>query len=127
MNQPGSKVSHYRQLKVWQRSMAIAKNVFEVTARYPKNQMFGLAIQSQRAATLIPSNIAEGQSRDSTREFLHHISISLGSLAELETQLILASDLRFAKTTEISDLLAHLDEVGKMLRGLQKTLKAKLN
>jgi four helix bundle protein len=120
MNQPGSKVSHYRQLKVWQRSMAIAKNVFEVTASYPKNQMFGLAIQSQRVATLIPSNIAEGQARDSTREFLHHISISLGSLAELETQLILASDLRFAKTTEISDLLAHLDEVGKMLRGLQK-------
>ncbi|HZZ30091.1 MAG TPA: four helix bundle protein [Pirellulales bacterium] len=125
MNSSDLKVRHYRHLKVWERSMGVAKTVFKLTERYPKQQTFGLAIQSQRAAISIPSNIAEGQARDSTLEFLHHISYALGSLAELETQLILAADLGFVAPQAIDDLLSQLNEIGKMLRGLQKSLKAK--
>ena len=126
MKSSESKVSHYRQLKVWQRSMEIAKSVFKLTQKYPAQQTYSLALQSQQAAVSIPSNLAEGQARDSTLEFLHHISYSLGSLAELETQLILAADLGFATTQTVENLLTQLDEIGKMLRGLQKSLKAKL-
>ena len=80
----------------------------------------------QRAGVSIPSNIAEGHARDSTKEYLHHLSISLGSLAELETQLILAQRLRYVSETETEILFNQINTLGKMLRGLQKSLKAKL-
>ena len=80
----------------------------------------------RRAVVSVPANIAEGHARDSTKEFLHHISIALGSLAELETMLTLAENLGYCEAAEIVELLQHTDEEGKMLRGLQKTLKQKL-
>jgi four helix bundle protein len=80
----------------------------------------------QRAAVSVPSNIAEGNKRESTKEYLHHISIAAGSLAELETQLLLATKLNYASKGEMENLLAHTDELARMLIGLRRSLRAKL-
>ena len=119
-------VSSYRDLQVWQKSMALVKQVYLESSAFPKDELFGLTSQIRRAAVSIPSNVAEGHARDSTKEFLHHLSISLGSLAELETQLILASDLQYLTDNGPLPLLQQTDEIGKMIRGLQISLKRKL-
>ncbi|WP_219336177.1 four helix bundle protein [Chroococcidiopsis thermalis] len=80
----------------------------------------------QRAVVSVTSNIAEGAARDSTKEFLHFLSITLGSLAELETQLILAQRLSYVSEQDLQILLSRTSEIGRMVRGLQKSLKAKL-
>jgi len=80
-------VKSFRDLDVWHLSVELAETVYRVTARFPKSELFALTAQMRRAAVSIPSNIAEGRARDSTREFLHFLAISRGSLAELETQL----------------------------------------
>lgn len=82
--------------------------------------------QACRAAVSIPANIAEGHARDSTKEYLHHISIALGSLAELETLISLAQDLEYLKVDATVELLHDFDSEGKMLRSLQQSLKARL-
>jgi four helix bundle protein len=120
------KVSSYRDLKVWQRSLALAARIYRLTETFPKQQTFGLCSQMQSAAVSIPSNIAEGNQRDSTKEYLHFISISLGSTAELETQTLLSEQLQYLKQAEAQSILAELDEIGRMLRGIQKHLKEKL-
>jgi four helix bundle protein len=88
-------VNSYRDLMIWQHSVELAEQVYRLTQHFPKQEMYGLSVQIQKAAVSVPANIAEGHARDSTKEFLHHLSISLGSLAELETQLILAERLAY--------------------------------
>src|ERR1700691_3577747 len=83
-------VKSFRDLDVWNLGVELAETVYRVTARFPKSELFALTAQMRRAAVSIPSNIAEGRARDSTREFLRFLAISRGSLAELETQLELA-------------------------------------
>jgi four helix bundle protein len=106
--------------------MNLAQLVYGETARFPQREAYGLRQQLERAAVSVPSNVAEGHARDSTKEYLHHVSIALGSLAELETQTILASRLRYIEQKNSDELLIAADEVGKMLRGVQKSLKARL-
>jgi four helix bundle protein len=79
------RIDSYRDLTVWQAAMKLVKHVYEQTGRFPSNEQFGLTSQLRRAAVSIPSNIAEGHARESTKEYLHHVSFALGSLAELET------------------------------------------
>lgn len=93
---------------------------------FPRLEADGLRRQIERAAISIPSNIAEGHARASTKEYLHHLSIALGSLAELETQIILATQLKFIAPQGADELLALADEVGKMLYGVRKSLKGRL-
>ena len=119
-------VTTFKDLKAWQASIAIAKQVYFLTQSFPKHEIYGLSNQIQRAAVSIPSNIAEGSARDSTKDFLRFLSISLGSLAELETQLILAEQLEYIDAVTLRNLLTKTDEIQRMLRGLQKSLKAKL-
>ncbi len=92
-------VKGYRDLKVWQLGVALAKEVYLLTRGFPKHEVYGLSSQAQRAAVSIPANIAEGHARDSTREYLQHVSIAQGSLAELETHLILAESLNYCAHT----------------------------
>lgn len=106
--------------------MDLAEEIYKLTQSFPKKEVYALSSQIQRAAVSIPANIAEGHARDSTKEFLHYISIALGSLAELETHLILAGRLSYLEDRIISTTLSRADELGRMLRGLQKALKAKL-
>ena len=126
MAKANASVNSYRDLLVWQSAMDVVERTDKLTAQFPKNEIYGITQQIQRAAVSIPSNIAEGHARASTKEFLHYISIALGSLAELETQLIVATRLQYLRTQELDSILQETDETGKMLRGLQKTLMAKL-
>lgn len=115
----------YKDLKVWQVGMDLVCRIYELSAHFPKAEVFSLTNQIQRAAVSVPSNIAEGHARDSRLEFLHFLSISLGTLAELETQLVIAHRLKYADTATVEPVLSTCDELGKMLRALQKSLKAK--
>ena len=107
--------------------MELVERIFLLTSKLPREQVYGLSAQMQRAAVSVPSNIAEGHARESTREYLHLRSISLGSLAELETQLIRCERLKFRSADEVGQALGVADEVGKIIRGVQRGLKEKLN
>lgn len=120
-------INSYRDLKVWQAGMDLAEQVYKLTQAFPKQETYGLSSQIQRAAVSVHSNIAEGHGRDSTKEYLHFLSVALGSLHEVETQLILAGRLKYLDQKDLDLVLARMDEAGRMLRGLQKSLKAKLS
>jgi four helix bundle protein len=120
-----SKLSSYRELKVWQLGVALVTKIYKLTKDFPITERYGVTSQIQRAAVSIPANIAEGHARDSTKEFLHHLSFALGSLAELETLLHVANQLNYLPTWTFDELSDHCNEIGRMLRGLQKSLKAK--
>lgn len=112
----------YRDLEVWRKATGLAKAVYIATSSYPKEEKFGLVSQMRRAAISIPSNLAEGHARSGSAEFKHFISVAMGSVAELETQVILSMDFVYLSENTEGFLLNQLDEVGKMLRGLNKSL-----
>jgi four helix bundle protein len=117
-----SKIKTHKDLDVWKESMTLAKEVYKLTESFPKEEIYGLASQMRRAAVSIPSNIAEGAARNSDREFIQFLYMSLGSLAELETQLLLSGELGFLKNEEIN---GNVERVRKMLLGLIKYLRGK--
>ena len=117
----------FRDLKVWQRSRILVKSVYEITGQLPKEEVYGLTSQIRRCAVSIPSNIAEGSSKRSTREFIRFLNIAYGSLAELETQLLLASDLAYVTLDTVEPLFVEIDEIGRMTNGLISKLNEKLN
>ncbi len=116
----------YRDLVAWQRSMELVTEIYRVTHKFPSHEMYGLTNQLRRAAVSVPANLAEGHGRDSTAEFLHHISYSLGSLAEVETHLEIACNIGYLPATSLKALFPKIDEIGKIIRGLQRTLKTKV-
>jgi four helix bundle protein len=118
------KVTHYKDLLVWQKAMALAKEVYRMTASFPGDERFGLTSQMRRSAVSVPSNIAEGQARQGTREFLQFISHASGSLAELETQILLSVDVSYARKTDADAVLRKIEELQKMLAGLRRSLGA---
>ncbi len=120
------KVNSYRDLLTWQMAMQLTENVYRITATFPQKETYALANQLQRAAVSIPSNIAEGHARSSTKDYLRFISIAMGSLAELETQLELSARLDYIDQPKLGELLAIADELGRMLQGLRKSLQSKL-
>ena len=119
-------IANYRDLAVWQRAMELAALVYKLTARLPREEMYGLSSQLQRAAVSIPSNIAEGHARESTKEYLRYLLVSRGSMAELETQLLLCQKLQLLSKEDVEHALIVSDEIGRMIRGLQKSLTKKL-
>lgn len=120
-------VRSYRDLQVWKKGMELVEAVYVVTQRFPGSELYGLTTQMRRAAISVPSNIAEGHSRSSTKEFLRYLSIALGSLAELETQLMLGRNLGYVSAEQLDPLLKQSEELGKMIRGLQKSLNRRLS
>ena len=120
MEQKGYKSRSYRDLEVWKLSIDFVKKVYQVTHNFPASEKFGLINQIRRAAVSIPSNIAEGQGRNSTKEFKQFLAISLGSLAELETQLIIAKEIEYLTQNGLDALLSPLDRIRKMIKGLSK-------
>lgn len=93
---------------------------------FPRTEMFGLASQLRRAIVSVPSNIAEGQGRDSTREFIHHLSIAYGSLMEAETQIQIAANLNYISQPEADQLIVSAAEVGRLMNGLSRSLRQSL-
>jgi four helix bundle protein len=120
-------VACYRELNVWKDGIALTAAVYQLTAEFPKHELYGLTSQLRRCAVSIPSNIAEGHARHSTREYLRHISIALGSLAELETQLHISQQLTYGQQHLILQLLSEADRLGKQLRNLTKSLRARIS
>jgi len=116
----------YQGLQDWQLGITLVEKAYQITQAFPQKETYALCNQMQRAAVSIPSNIAEGHARDSTKEFLHHLSIALGSLAELETQVIVAERLGYVQRPTADPVLEKAAELGRMLRRLQKSLKTKL-
>jgi four helix bundle protein len=116
----------YRELKVWSAAMDLAVIICRFARHFPKEEMYGLGAQLRRSAVSVPSNIAEGSARDTTKDFLRFLSIAKGSLAEMETQLELAVRLDYLKEDIQVKLRPRFDEIGKMLSGLQKALRRRL-
>jgi len=123
MDQKGYKSRSYRDLEVWKLSIDFVKKVYQVTHNFPASENYGLINQIRRAAVSIPSNIAEGQGRNSTKEFKQFLAISLGSLAELETQLIIAKEIEYLTQNGLDALLSPLDRIRKMIKGLSKGIQ----
>ncbi|MEP7147701.1 MAG: four helix bundle protein [Acidobacteriota bacterium] len=117
---------HYRELIAWQKSMTLVSRVYALSKAFPGNERFGLTSQVRRAAISVPSNIAEGQGRDSIREFLHHLSIAYGSLMEVETQVLIGLDLGYLDKESVSAFLNGSSEVGRIINGLMRSLRKQL-
>lgn len=119
-------VASYRDLKVWSRGVALSLRVYGVTRSFPDDERFGLVSQLRRCSVSIPSNLAEGHARRSTKDFLRFLTIARGSLAELETQLLIAHELGFLGPAEHAELASLCDDESRMLTGLRKTLERRL-
>jgi four helix bundle protein len=117
---------NFRNLKVWQVGMQLAEDVYRLSQGFPKHETYGLSSQIRRAAVSIPANIAEGHAMGSTKDFLRFLAIAQGSLAELETHLLLAERLKYGSTEQIKLLLNHCTEEARMLRGLRKCVRNRL-
>lgn len=120
--EPTTKIKSYKDLLVWQKALHLVKMIYQATKKFPTDARFGLVFQTRRAAVSVPSNIAEGQTRRTTGEFIQFISHAEGSLAELETPLLISLDLGFINATAVDPLLASIDEPQRMLNSLRHRL-----
>ncbi|WP_265427624.1 four helix bundle protein [Chryseobacterium sp. YIM B08800] len=116
-------MANFKELLVWQKSINFVTEIYELTNDFPKDEMYGLTSQIRRASISIPSNIAEGNSRRSVADYLQFLKIARGSCAEVETQLIIAQNLKFLREEYYSKLNQDIIEISKMLNGLINSLK----
>jgi four helix bundle protein len=112
----------FRDLTVWQRAVELATCIYQVTAQFPRSEIYGLTSQLRRAAVSVASNIAEGAGRGSKKEFKQFLQMARGSNCELQTQLIIASNLEFASQNQVARAEALSHEVAKMLNGLLRSI-----
>jgi four helix bundle protein len=119
------KSSDYRQLKVWQKAMDLTVEIYNLVKRLPREETYALSDQMRRAVVSIPSNIAEGQGRNSDKEFINFLSIARGSLWELETQIEICERLHYIDSELASKVYSLTTEVSKMLNSLSNSLKSK--
>ena len=119
-------VSHYAELLVWQKSMDFVVACYRATEDFPKHEWYGLRSQLRRAAVSVPSNIAEGQGRAHTLEFLNFLSTAHGSLCEAETQILIADRLGYLPHSSAAHLLDLLGEIGRMMSGLRAAVGRRL-
>jgi len=115
-------MKNFKELKIWQKGMDIAVQSYKLINTFPSAEKYSISAQINRAGVSIPSNIAEGSSRSSEKDYGRFIEIALGSCFELETQLLIAQRLQFADSTQLSNLLNEVSEEEKMLNGFLKSL-----
>jgi four helix bundle protein len=113
----------YRDIIAWQRAMDLVGEIYQATRGWPGDERFGLTNQIRRAAVSIPSNIAEGQGRFGSGEWLHHLSMAHGSLCEVETQLLVAGRVGYIEDQDLRQLLNQAEEVGRVLRAFTKSIR----
>ncbi|TDP60793.1 four helix bundle protein [Flavobacterium dankookense] len=116
----------HKKLNSWIKSFEFVKEIYLVTNRFPTDEKFGLTSQIRRASVSVPVNIAEGAARKGTKEFIHFLHISLGSLSELDTLILLSKELDFINEKECEQLIEKLDIIGKLIYGLIKSLDSRL-
>ncbi|MFA7359822.1 MAG: four helix bundle protein [Candidatus Kapaibacterium sp.] len=117
------KIRSHKDLEVWKKSVELVTNVYEISREFPKEEMYCMTNQIRRAAISIPSNIAEGAGRFHNKEFIQFLYISLGSCSELETQLIICSNLNFIDSSRLNSLTSKIFIIRRLLLGLIKSLK----
>lgn len=119
---------NHKDLDVWTESIELTKLIYNLTAKFPKEEMFSLTSQIRRASVSVASNIAEGCAKNSKKELLRHLDIALGSLSELETQLIISKEIGFINDAEYSYIISNkIETIMKMLINLIKFHRSKLN
>ena len=116
------KIKSYKDLNIWKRSIELAEDVYKITKNFPKEEIYGLTSQLRRSAVSIPSNIAEGFTRFHNKEYRQFLYISLGSCAELTTQIIISFHLSYLNSEKTDRILNEIDEISKMIMGLIKKL-----
>ncbi|HUT31566.1 MAG TPA: four helix bundle protein [Sedimentisphaerales bacterium] len=119
---PAAKIKNFRDLEIWKRSVDLVEEVYGVTRTFPKEEMYGLTGQMRRSAVSVPSNIAEGFTRFHNREYKQFLYMSLGSGAELTTQIIISARLNYIDSGKADALLHNIEEISKMTMGLIKKL-----
>ena len=119
----GSEVRSYRDLIAWQKGMALCKQVYAATRGFPTEERFGLTAQLRRAVVSVPSNIAEGYGRRRQQDYVRYLDMALGSLCELETQVILGKELGFGDPTRLEACLELAQETGRVLFALAEAVK----
>lgn len=112
----------FKKLLIWQKSLVLTKEIYSLTKNFPKEEVYGLTSQMRRSAVSVPSNIAEGSQRTSNKEFANFILIAKGSLAELETQLILSKELILISENDLNVTLEKINEISRMLLAFYKKL-----
>jgi len=115
----------HKDLKVWAKSIDLVTFIYKETKSFPKSELYGLTSQIRRSAVSVPSNIAEGAARTSKKEFVYFLSISLGSISELETQLIISKNLNFITNDVFDKLENEIISIRKMILGLKKSINRK--
>ncbi len=118
-----SSIKSYQDLEAWKEAMNLAELVYQITSGFPIEERFSITDQLRRAVVSIPSNIAEGQARAHKKEFLYHLSVARGSLAELETQIVLAHRINYLEIDQNRILIDQITKVGKILNGLIRSLR----
>lgn len=117
------RIDSYKDLRVWQMGLEVVQECYELTRKFPKEELFGMTSQIRRASVSVPANIAEGYGRDNRGEYVQFLRIAQGSLKELETHLIVAEKVQLAAAESTSPLQSKCDEIGKMLRALIRALQ----
>jgi four helix bundle protein len=115
-------INSFRDLRVWQAGMDLVEQVYRITQTFPKQEIYGLTSQMQRAAVSVPSNIAEGHTREHSKEYLYHLSVAQASLAELETQLEIATRLKYLSAESLKQTLDQVSALGRQLYALRNAL-----
>jgi len=118
----GLPINSFRDLRVWHAGMDLVEEVYRLTNAFPRHEIYGLTSQIQRAAVSIPSNIAEGHAREHLKEYLHHLSIAQASLAELETQMEIATRLKYLSKEQLLKILEGVGSLGRQLYALRNAL-----
>ncbi|MDD4202144.1 MAG: four helix bundle protein [Candidatus Omnitrophica bacterium] len=108
----------HKDLKVWNKAIEYVTRLYKCTSIFPKEELYGLTTQIRRASVSVPSNIAEGAARTSNKEFMHFLFIAIGSLSELETQLIIAKNLGYINEALFDEIVSENEELAKMIHGL---------
>ncbi len=118
------RITNYKDLVVWQKSVSLATMVYEITKTFPTTERFGLVAQMRRSAVSVASNVAEGRSRGSRKDFVQFLRIAHGSLSELETQLIIAKQVSLEGKVDYTDIEKQIVEISKMLSSMISKLRA---
>ncbi|MFL5343073.1 MAG: four helix bundle protein [Gemmataceae bacterium] len=116
-------LQNYKELEVWQVAMDLVEQCYQTTRAFPKDELFGLTSQIRRAAVSVPANIAEGQGRSHTREFLHFLSVARGSLMELETHVLIGQRIGLLTQVQAEPLCGLIARIGQMLTRLRQSLE----
>lgn len=116
-------MNNFKELKVWQKAIALVTKIYQDTQLFPKEEIYGITSQMRRAACSIPMNISEGSGRKTSADFCRFLDMARGSANELETQLIISLNLMYLPEDKFSELNTELDEIQRMIRGLQNSLE----